>query len=421
MATRDGFQARGWLAYVSRLFDVSAFRSIRPQVPFGHIRSQELVMKISRPSLYTPRRKGFTLIELLVVISIIATLIALVAPAVQSARNAARRMECTSNLKNLALATSAFAGANNGQIPNLVRQHGASVDAANNQTGTAYGWIVQLFPYLDNAALYRTISDWPTTGTTPFSATAPVPIFKVLTCPVDINHAGQPGGMSYVANGGYMTYSHWLGPNSVGHNGATIDWDASGGAVNAADLAIARSTGVFWRNATGLNAPAFTNSDQGSQLSLDYIAEADGASNTYLIAENNQADTWINISTFAPNVYTGALAFGIFATNAAGAVEPLIMNTGTATPTTRLDLVQVPNGNYPTSGTIVSSWIPNWNANAGIGLAPRPISYHTGVFNAAFCDGRAESINVSINSRIYASQMTPNGQRNGQSASDNFN
>ncbi len=375
-------------------------------------------MKLTHRLIRSPRRAGFTLIELLVVISIIATLVALIAPAVQSARNAARRMECTNNLKQLALATSAFAGANNGQIPNLVRQHGASLDTSNNSTASAYGWIVQLFPYLDNAALFRAISDHPATSpSTPFdvSSATKVPILKVLTCPVDVNHASQNGGMSYVANAGYMLLADWT--NNANHNGSRIDWDGSG--ITSADLAIARSTGVFWRNATGGNAALYTNSDLGSQSTLDFITEADGASNTYMFSENNQADNWINAANRA-NTNTGALAFGIFVTDPAGALQPAILDTTTTTSTTRLDLVLQPNPCDPTSGTATSCWTPNWNAVAGIGLAPRPISNHTGIVNMAYCDGRVESINVSISLRIYASQMTPNGQRNGQRASDNF-
>ncbi len=379
-------------------------------------------MKFSRTLARSHRRKGFTLIELLVVISIIATLVALVAPAVQSARSAARKMECLNKLKQLSLATSNFAAQNNGQLPNLVRQHGTAtvtVGTSNCPTAPSYGWVVSLFPYLDNAAMFRDISD-NAALVTPFSASlgAPkqIPILKVLTCPVDVNHDDQAGGLSYVANGGYMLLADWIGPDA-NHNGARIDWDGSGGPITSTDLAIARSTGVFWRNAprTSTACANLTNSDYGSQLTLEFITEADGASNTYMFSENNQANHWITTADTA-NTATGDLAFGIFV---AGPGDGNF-NSSTTLVTQLLDLVPAPNANNPTSGTPTSSWAPNWNPIAGVGSAPRPISNHSGVFNMAYCDGRALSITVSINLRIYASQMTPNGQRNGQSSSDNF-
>ncbi len=69
----------------------------------------------------TPSRHGFTLVELLVVIAVIAILIVLLLPAVQQAREAARRMQCSSNLKNLSLALANYSSTH-GTFPPLARQ-----------------------------------------------------------------------------------------------------------------------------------------------------------------------------------------------------------------------------------------------------------------------------------------------------------
>ncbi len=89
----------------------------------------------------TERKTGFTLVELLVVITIIGILIALLLPAVQSAREAARRMQCGNNLKQIGLAIHNFVSAHDEGFP-------LSRTSCMHNT-----WIVQLFPFLEQQGL----------------------------------------------------------------------------------------------------------------------------------------------------------------------------------------------------------------------------------------------------------------------------
>jgi prepilin-type N-terminal cleavage/methylation domain-containing protein/prepilin-type processing-associated H-X9-DG protein len=110
------------------------------------------------------RRNGFTLVELLVVIAIIGTLVALLLPAVQGARESARKMQCTNNLHNLALAMLNYHDAL-GSFPNshlyslpLSPRPADSVCGTNHASCEQWGWGVLILPYIEQTNLHNTLS-----------------------------------------------------------------------------------------------------------------------------------------------------------------------------------------------------------------------------------------------------------------------
>src|SRR5262249_49123343 len=98
------------------------------------------------------RRAGFTLIELLTVVGLIAVLIALLLPAVQSAREAARRTQCASNLLQLGVAMGTYASTHGVLPPGVVEPKGPIVYASR---GYHMGWAVQILPFIDQQNRYR--------------------------------------------------------------------------------------------------------------------------------------------------------------------------------------------------------------------------------------------------------------------------
>ncbi len=168
------------------------------------------------------RRVGFTLIELLVVIAIIAVLIALLLPAVQQAREAARRSQCKNNLKQLGLALHNYLELANMFPPGEI--NGNETSCQTWMYGNGLSWRVMLLPQLDYGPMYNNLnfSDWAHGGCPGKIFTSPasyLPVqasaLSVLLCPSDnrptfrgnppragTNYGGMYAGGQFVSSNG---------------------------------------------------------------------------------------------------------------------------------------------------------------------------------------------------------------------------
>ena len=213
-------------------------------------------------------RSGFTLVELLVVIAIIGVLVALLLPAVQSAREAARRMQCTNHVKQQGLALHNFHDTNKA-FPAALDELPSSPAVGDLNTAS---WTTHILPYIEQQALYQTYNfdrKWDNAATNDAAGGPVKKNIPVFLCPSAPNRSTRPANANR-GNTDYAATTERQFPNPFLNAYQT----------SAVSLADPNYIGVLGRNVLlAVNPPVIRFANRRMATITD------GTSNTFLLAE----------------------------------------------------------------------------------------------------------------------------------------
>ena len=363
-------------------------------------------------------RTAFTLVELLVVITIISMLMALLLPAVQSAREAGRRAQCLNNQYQLSKAVLGYE-AQYRHFPGYINRVGTG-NYTNGGTpywngtnpepvrGYQVSWVVPLLPFLDRNDLWTYWREAPgesTLGTAISNLTFPAfhdeenpnrkgslnVALRILQCPDDINVREGRTDMSYVVNVGRLDYG----------TGATDNTDTAAEAV-------------FHNHS--LSSPV--------KVSMDYLNLNDGATNTLMMSENMQASAYLILEISSAmhipahnwpftypsggtTAFTPENAWGIAwdYTDVDGSYRPSFPDLTPDTSNPANDAPSRINAYYNT---------PTFDKLNPRNFTTRPSSYHPGGVIVSFCDGHQQFLAENIDDDVYRQLMAPNNKKAAQ-------
>ncbi|PHQ33346.1 prepilin-type cleavage/methylation domain-containing protein [Rhodopirellula bahusiensis] len=392
---------------------------------------------------------GFTLVELLVVITIIGILMGLLIPAVNSARETARRNQCSTQIKNLSLAAIQYENSK-GELPGYIQSFGRFAGGsdpsdplngslpAHMKIGT---WTVALLPWLDAQPTYEHWSEdrypivhlgaadtehEPTSGASgnDFHSLA-APNLAIMQCPSNPVAQGESGKNSYIANTGLAHFFSTTGgavgtPLPIGGSVTSMSAD------QAFEESQSRANGVF---NCKYNIIGGKHQYEGPKVRLDDFK--DGAGNTMLFSENVQAMPWHragfidagnlpadetvtfnNSDTSSPAIFAARFSNGM----AWHYADPDASKGSSFPWNSKVGSVPMDTANFTKlringGGTSVSDEIFNLQMTAANSpQLARPSSAHNDGVNAAMADGGTRFIPDSIDYRIYQALLTPRGK-----------